>query len=190
MDWRFYSFAVLLYFLSSHVQVADGVTQKIQLDPLPVAPEYKASSVEYSDGGMGPMFDFARSFINTALPGGFPADFINETITNMGSQDMLQLAQKLLNEFKGYVAAIVVGLLFIITVPLVGACFCCLSSVADFVSAEKEFQEATDGIHCKRRVFACLLFCHNSLYIVKDEIGNNIGAKLPDLTGKLTKQYI
>ncbi|XP_060554284.1 prominin-1-like, partial [Ruditapes philippinarum] len=74
----------------------------------------------------------------------------------MGSQDMLQLAQKLLNEFKGYVAAIVVGLLFIITVPLVGACFCCCR-LCGFCGG-KRVQEATDGIHCKRRVFACLLF--------------------------------
>ena len=38
---------------------------------------YAASNIEYDQGGMAPMFDFARSFINTALPGGFPKDFIN-----------------------------------------------------------------------------------------------------------------
>ena len=38
---------------------------------------YAASNVNYDDGGMGPMFDFARSFINTALPGGFPKEFVN-----------------------------------------------------------------------------------------------------------------
>ncbi|XP_053407157.1 prominin-1-like [Mercenaria mercenaria] len=154
--WIFHCSAVFLITLCLHAQRSDCATGKVQLDSLPDEPEYKASGIDYDDGGMGPMFDFARSFINTALPGGFPADFINETISNSASQDILQLAQKLLNQFKGYVAAIAVGVLFIVTVPIVGACFCCCRLCGN--CGGKRFQEPTDGIHCKRRVFACILF--------------------------------
>ena len=47
---------------------------------IPDNADYSAANTKYDDGGMGPMFDFARSFINTALPGGFPKDFINGKI--------------------------------------------------------------------------------------------------------------
>lgn len=153
MSWTFYLLATCFVLVA---QLSVCSTGMVKLNPLPATPDYKAAGTEYDDGGMGPMFDFARSFINTALPGGFPADFINETITNSGSQDMLQLAQKLLNEFKGYVAAIVVGILFIVTVPLVGVCFCCCRLCGN--CGGKRYQETSDGIHCRRRVFACILF--------------------------------
>lgn len=51
-----------------------------ELEPLPPTPKYQAADVKYEDGGMGPLFDFARSFINTALPDGFPSDFIKGII--------------------------------------------------------------------------------------------------------------
>ena len=47
------------------------------LHKIPENASYAASDTSYDDGEMGPMFDFARSFINTALPGGFPKVFIN-----------------------------------------------------------------------------------------------------------------
>ena len=47
------------------------------LREIPENASYAASDTTYDDGGMGPMFDFARSFINIALPDGFPKDFIN-----------------------------------------------------------------------------------------------------------------
>ena len=80
MAWILYTSVVIMTVLCLRTELTEGVAQTAQLAPLPEAPEYKASGVEYSDGGMGPMFDFARSFINTALPGGFPADFINGEI--------------------------------------------------------------------------------------------------------------
>lgn len=75
MNWIFCIFTAVFIVVCLHVQCV--TTGSVKLEPLPQAPNYKASGTEYDDGGMGPMFDFARSFINTALPGGFPADFIN-----------------------------------------------------------------------------------------------------------------
>lgn len=61
----------------------NNVTGKEVIDttlaPLPQDVDYKAAGTEYDDGGMGPMYNFARSFINSSLPGGFPMEFINGT---------------------------------------------------------------------------------------------------------------
>ncbi|KAL4231061.1 hypothetical protein ACF0H5_008644 [Mactra antiquata] len=126
-----------------------------ELEPLPPDPDYKAADVEYDDGGMGPLFDFARSFINTALPGGFPKDFI-EGIINGGPTDIISLAKQLLDMFKGYVAAIVVGLLFILIVPLVGLCFCCCRLCGNCGGDNK--QAETDNLHCWRRILSAIVF--------------------------------
>lgn len=61
----------------SWAKVSVTVQGAEQLHEIPDHAQYAASGTSYDDGGMGPMFDFARSFINTALPGGFPRDFIN-----------------------------------------------------------------------------------------------------------------
>ena len=57
------------------VSLSQDTTDKLQ--DITDNEHYAASNVNYDDGGMGPMFDFARSFINTALPGGFPKEFVN-----------------------------------------------------------------------------------------------------------------
>lgn len=53
------------------------ISMAAQLRKIPDDVRYKTSGTIYDDGGMGPLFDLARSFINTTLPGGFPKVFEN-----------------------------------------------------------------------------------------------------------------
>lgn len=83
------SFVVLLTYVSlltpaasmdpvlANIQSPDSVGNSIDdhgnitWADIPQGEPYKADA-EYSDGGMGPLFDFSRSFINTCLQKGFP----------------------------------------------------------------------------------------------------------------------
>lgn len=130
------------------------------LQDIPDNANYAASDVNYDDGGLGPMFDFARSFINTALPGGFPKDFINETMSSMkkgGSGVQIDdLIPKILKLFKGYFAALVVGIIFLIVFPIVGCCFGCCRLRGNCGGKRK--QKITPNMLWKQRIFAAILF--------------------------------
>ena len=58
------------------VTVISADVGQFELDPLPSNASYASENAEYKDGGMAPFFNFARSFINSALPGGFDKDFV------------------------------------------------------------------------------------------------------------------
>lgn len=44
-----------------------GANGGFTLPPGPPSPDYKADDVKYEDGGMGPLYNFARKFINMCL---------------------------------------------------------------------------------------------------------------------------
>lgn len=77
----FVAFFVMCAFGGTATSGSDVLDTK--LSPLPAEPDYKAAGTEYDDGGMGGLYNFARSFINSSLPGGFPMEFINGTLNEI-----------------------------------------------------------------------------------------------------------
>ena len=91
------SVTVCTFIVLGSLASAYGVIETT-LEPLPQELNYKAAGTKYDDGGMGPMYNFARSFINSSLPGGFPMEFINgrecisySTFSNLYMSKALQL---------------------------------------------------------------------------------------------------
>lgn len=77
-NWIFNGFVTLFVMCAFCGTAASGSdVLDTKLHPLPTEPNYKAAGTEYDDGGMGGLYNFARSFINSSLPGGFPMEFIN-----------------------------------------------------------------------------------------------------------------
>lgn len=148
------SLVIFSFIIFLHIETCFSALGQTTLNPLPQTPDYKATGVEYDDGGMGPLFNFARSFINTALPGDFPEDFIKGAIDDPGK--VISEPTKILGMFKGYVAAIAVGILFIVIMPIVGTCFCCCRLCGN--CGGNRHQKPSDSIHCTRRVFASIVF--------------------------------
>ncbi|XP_046329611.2 prominin-1-like isoform X3 [Haliotis rufescens] len=163
------SFVVLLTYVSlltpaasmdpvlANIQSPDSVGNSIDdhgnitWADIPQGEPYKADA-EYSDGGMGPLFDFSRSFINTCLQKGFPYDLI-EKIQN-GHFDMAE-AQGVALDYLGYGLAIVVGLLFIVIFPLIGCCFCCCRCCGN--CGGKRIHKDDPSASCKRKIFGVVL---------------------------------
>ncbi|XP_067657150.1 prominin-1-like [Haliotis asinina] len=118
---------------------------------IPQGEPYKANA-EYSDGGMGPLFDFARSFVNTCLQKGFPYDLIEKVMN--GHFEMSEV-QGVALDYLGYGAAIVVGLLFIFIFPIIGCCFCCCRCCGN--CGGKRIQKDDPSASCKRKIFGVIL---------------------------------
>lgn len=165
---------------------------------IPDNADYSAANTKYDDGGMGPMFDFARSFINTALPGGFPKDFINETMSAMNGEgkglQLNELISKILKLFAGYVAALVVGILFLIVFPIVGCCFGCCRLCGN--CGGKRQQKISSNMDWKRRIFSAILLLlsifilvgnictyvsNGRMTVAIDEINNTVKDNLDDI---------
>lgn len=110
-----YLSTVFLIFVCLYTRNVGCTVPTATLSPLPEAPEYKASGVEYDDDGMGPLFDFARSFINAALPGGFPAEFIN------GMYFFLSVQGQSFNYHQMVALLYILGYLYIMFIYIYGA---------------------------------------------------------------------
>lgn len=69
-----FSLTVLCLTLAS--SVAQNGVPVFTLPTPPPVPSYKAAGTKYDDGGLGPLYNLARSFINSAFPMGFPKQFV------------------------------------------------------------------------------------------------------------------
>ncbi|KAK3589885.1 hypothetical protein CHS0354_015911 [Potamilus streckersoni] len=132
-----------------------------ELKTLPEEGNYKASGTEYKKSGMEPLFDFARSFIRTSLPGELPLDFINSTIS--GELNFGGIWSQVQKNFLGFVVAIFVGVLFFVLFPIVGCCFCCCRCYGKCGS--KSNHEFAGKASCHRLILssALLIFATFSL---------------------------
>ncbi|KAL3863602.1 hypothetical protein ACJMK2_005353, partial [Sinanodonta woodiana] len=73
---RFTLILLIALWYATICQTNGASKYSVNLIPLPEEGDYKASGTVYMKGGMEPLFDFARSFIQTSLPKEFPNDFI------------------------------------------------------------------------------------------------------------------
>ncbi|XP_050395353.1 prominin-1-A isoform X2 [Patella vulgata] len=135
----------------SVLNTADSNSNIVWSD-LPEGQTYKTDAT-YDDGGMGPLFDFARNFINTVFSGGFPYDFIVDV--KDGNFDVTRDYMQVLSLFGGYAAAIVIGFLFIIIFTIVGCCFCCCRCCGN--CGGKMLHKSSPSTSCRRKVYSVIL---------------------------------
>uniref|UniRef100_K1PAP9 Prominin-1-A n=1 Tax=Magallana gigas TaxID=29159 RepID=K1PAP9_MAGGI len=94
----------------------------IEWGPVPSGTKYKTTNT-YSDGGLGTLFAFARSFVNTIQPKPFPFSLIKKIMN--GEFDIGAQYMELINYAMGFAVCVVIGLLYVVFLPLCGCCFCC-----------------------------------------------------------------
>ncbi|XP_078312870.1 prominin-1-A-like [Crassostrea virginica] len=127
------------------------------LPPGPAPPDYKADEAVYEDGGMGPLYNFARKFINMCL-----SDIkdvlkvIKDAIKGKIGSNIQDLLETVRENFLGFSVSVVVGLLFIVIFPIVGCCFCCCRIGCKACCAQPE--EEDPNVSCKKAVYGTVLF--------------------------------
>ncbi|KAK6177842.1 hypothetical protein SNE40_012725 [Patella caerulea] len=138
--------------LNDSVQNTADSNSNIVWSDIPKGQTYNTDAT-YDDGGMGPLFDFARNFINTVFSGGFPYDFIVDV--KDGNFEITRDYMQVLSLFGGYAAAIVIGFLFIIIFTIVGCCFCCCRCCGN--CGGKMLQKSSPSAGCRRKVYSVIL---------------------------------
>ncbi|KAK3095244.1 hypothetical protein FSP39_012090 [Pinctada imbricata] len=145
---------------------------------IPTFATYLAGSVVYNDNGLGPMYDFAKSFINGGVfPYDLPWGKINHLLLQTIHVNMMRNYILYLRQFGGYGACIIIGFLFIFLFPIIGFCFCCCRCCGN-CGGKMEQNKSDAGAHIKRRIFACILFVliaftlagNVSVFVTNDQI--------------------
>ncbi|XP_033756237.1 prominin-1-A-like [Pecten maximus] len=164
----------------------NGVGQ-FSLPPLPPQPSFKAAGITYDDAGMGPLFDFARSFVDTSLSAGFPTQLIKD-ITNGNISFDMDMIKQLLLDYIGYAIAVVLGILFVILFPVIGCCFCCCRNCCRACCDRPK--TADPKASCKRKVYGSIFFVLVTFTIVGNACiyvsNGRISTALDKVTGTVT----
>ncbi|KAK3095696.1 hypothetical protein FSP39_017731 [Pinctada imbricata] len=158
-------FCVCLLFLVPWVGEGDGATISdaygntaydngtVVWGSVPAGQAYQTVNT-YDEGGLGTLFAFARSFVNTVQPNPFPFDLIKQVLN--GEFDISAQYMELINFAMGFGICFVIGLLYVIFLPLCGCCFCCCRCCGNCGGDMKQkFDENED---CKRMGLAQALF--------------------------------
>ncbi|XP_060086040.1 prominin-1-A-like [Ylistrum balloti] len=119
----------------------------------PMGIAYKTVNT-YSDDGLGLLFAFTRSFINTVQPNDFPFSLIKDVLNN--NFDIGERYMELVNYAMGFGICFVLGLLYVIFMPVCGCCFCCCRCCGNCGGDLKQVYDENEG--CKRMGFAQALF--------------------------------
>uniref|UniRef100_K1PH12 Prominin-1-A n=1 Tax=Magallana gigas TaxID=29159 RepID=K1PH12_MAGGI len=120
---------------------------------LPSGIPYKTNNV-YDEGSLKPLFSLVHGFINTIQPNAFPFSLIKQVLN--GSFDISAQYMELVNYAMGFGICFVLGLLFIVFLPLCGCCFCCCRCCGNCGGNGKQIYEENEG--CKRMGLAQALF--------------------------------
>ena len=129
------------------------INSQITWADLPEGTSYSAGS-GYNDGGLAPLFNFARSFINTVQPNAFPQELVLDVIEN--NFQIENDYMRVVNYAIGFAVCFVIGILFIIVMPIVGCCFCLCRCCG--CCGGRMVQKHSDYMSCKRTVYAAVLF--------------------------------
>ncbi|XP_069139436.1 prominin-1-A-like [Argopecten irradians] len=182
---RIYICLICFVFLWS-LPPGNGV-EPFSLPPLPEQPTFKASGITYDDAGMGPLFDFARSFVDTSLSAGFPTQLIKDMVNGNLVFDMDMIKQVLL-DYIGYAIAVVLGFLFVLFFPLIGCCFCCCRNCCRACCDRPK--TADPKASCKRKVYGTIFFVIVTFTIVGNACvyvsNESISTALDKVTGTVT----
>uniref|UniRef100_K1RD67 Prominin-1-A n=1 Tax=Magallana gigas TaxID=29159 RepID=K1RD67_MAGGI len=134
-----------------------GANGGFTLPPGPPSPDYKADDVKYEDGGMGPLYNFARKFINMCLSDIKDViEVIKDAIKGKIGSNVQDILQMVRSNFLGFSISVVVGLLFIVIFPIVGCCFCCCRVACKACCAQPD--EEDPSVSCKKAIYGTILF--------------------------------
>ncbi|XP_060097808.1 prominin-1-A-like [Heteronotia binoei] len=112
-------------------------------------PEYLPQPTDPSDGLQG-LFAMMHSFLGLVQPNAFP-DFLPHLIEGETRITSPEFYKEVLVYQAGFLVCIIIGILFIILMPLVGLCFCCCRCCGN--CGGRMYQKQKKHTGCQRRAF-------------------------------------
>ncbi|XP_054840155.1 prominin-1-A-like [Eublepharis macularius] len=117
-------------------------------------PEYLPQPTNSNDGLQG-LFAMMHSFLGLVQPNSFP-DFLPQLINRETDFTSPGFFKKVLVYQAGFLVCIIIGVLFIILMPLVGLCFCCCRCCGNCGGRMYQKQKKNTGCH-RQAFFASVL---------------------------------
>ncbi|XP_060587684.1 prominin-1-A-like isoform X2 [Ruditapes philippinarum] len=160
--------------------------------------------------GMSPIFDMYHNFLDVVMSQNFydakSAAFNVHTLINITkNNDYGQIQSKwqdLVSTFGGYAGCIIVGLLFIVFMPIVGMIYCCCHCCCNKCGGTKEMMDPPRA-SCKRWTYTVLLLIFATLMLaggivtflgsellhksLRNDDGKGLVGKMDDSLGHLEK---
>ncbi|XP_048360975.1 prominin-1-A-like isoform X1 [Sphaerodactylus townsendi] len=112
-------------------------------------PEYLPQPTDPSVGLQG-LFAMVHSFLGLVQPNSFP-DFLSRLIKRETDFSNPDFYKEVLVYQAGFLVCIIIGVLFIILMPLVGLCFCCCRCCGN--CGGRMYQKQKKHTGCQRRTF-------------------------------------
>ncbi|XP_077205586.1 prominin-1-A-like isoform X2 [Paroedura picta] len=112
-------------------------------------PDYLPQPTDPS-GGLQGLFAMMHSFLGLVQPNPFP-DFLPRLISRNTTFQSPDFYKEVLTYQAGFLVCIVIGVLFIILMPLVGLCFCCCRCCGN--CGGRMYQKQKQHTGCRRRTF-------------------------------------
>ncbi|XP_059502718.1 prominin-1-A-like isoform X15 [Stegostoma tigrinum] len=128
-------------------------TETLDFGSVPVV-NYE-SNVYYDPGIIGFLFQLARTFLHVVQPNSFPHELIIEIIKQNYGQVLHQYQEIIYYEI-GFIICAIMGIVFILLMPLLGLCFC-MCRCCDNCGGELH-QRQKKNADCRRSCFATTLF--------------------------------
>ncbi|XP_068183415.1 prominin-2 [Antennarius striatus] len=103
------------------------------------------------DDGMGFITNLVQSFLHTVQPNPFPEDLILEVVEDFKEQQFNEeTIQKILVFQAGFLVCMIIGILYIVLMPIVGLFLACCRCCGN--CGGKMYQKQTSSINCHRRI--------------------------------------
>ncbi|XP_070802112.1 prominin-1-A-like [Pituophis catenifer annectens] len=119
-----------------------------------------------SHGDLQGLFDMVHGYLGIVQPNSFPKDLLTYVIKNPDFLRNQTVYQEMLKYETGFLVCTVIGLLFIVLVPLVGFYFCCCRCCGH--CGGFMYQKQNKHTACKRRTLFCFLLGITAVVLAGD----------------------
>ncbi|XP_061492228.1 prominin-1-A-like isoform X2 [Rhineura floridana] len=158
-------------------------------------PQYHSRPTDLS-GGLQGLYSMVHSFLGLVQPNTFPADLLTRLIQYKAKITNPEVYKEVLLYEAGFLACIVIGLLFIILVPLVGLCFCCCRCCGR--CGGLMYQKQGKNTDCKRRTFFVTLLAVTTIllagnicaYISNHHISQSVSGSFSTLNNTMDNLHL
>ncbi|XP_013909432.1 PREDICTED: prominin-1-A-like [Thamnophis sirtalis] len=108
-----------------------------------------------SHGDLQGLFNMVNGYLRVVQPNSFPKDLLTYVINHQNFFNNQTVYKEILKYETGFLVCAVIGLLFIVLVPLVGLFFCCCRCCGH--CGGQMYQKQNKHSACKRRTLFCFL---------------------------------
>ncbi|KAG2462786.1 prominin-2 [Polypterus senegalus] len=159
MDWSIPITAVLLFF-----SCLGDAANSCSSDSLNLMGFNESKYISSPSADNVVLTQMTHSFLALVQPNKFPTDFVISLVNNAQLFIEKSAIEKILKYMVGFLVCVVVGVLYIVLVPVIGCCFSCCRCCDN--CGGRMYQKQTERTNCKRKGFYWTLWAITLMILV------------------------